>query len=302
MVGFRVEFSTSFRFCIVFILKHVIYLFIQKSKLSGEIDTVEEFLKVSAMDVEQTAVTGTVINRPYGAKDFLFLHFLSPVLMEIGGNSHLVNENSIIIFPPKYPHKFYAPDHEEFIHSWIHFTGDVYKLFAEIGLQFNKIYHINNKNLVVSGLKEINAEMKNRDINYILSIHGIMIHLFSRIARVIRRQFHESVHPCRKNTMELFSQIRTDIFRNPSRSFSLEDAARSANLSISRFCELYKLFFDSSPKKDFIDARISHAKYLITSSNLSISEISDELGYADIYSFIRQFKIKTGYSPGKYRN
>ncbi len=39
----------------------------------------------------------------------------------------------------------------------------------------------------------------------------------------------------------------------------------------------------------------------LVESKLSISQVADEFGYADIYLFSRQFKEETGLSPRNYR-
>ena len=46
---------------------------------------------------------------------------------------------------------------------------------------------------------------------------------------------------------------------------------------------------------------MNQAKHLLESTDLSISSIAMELGYADHYFFARQFKQKVGITPGKFR-
>ena len=54
--------------------------------------------------------------------------------------------------------------------------------------------------------------------------------------------------------------------------------------------------------KDFIlTERIHLAKKLLTSSDNSLTEISEKVGFNDYSYFIRIFKKRTGLSPLKYR-
>ena len=48
--------------------------------------------------------------------------------------------------------------------------------------------------------------------------------------------------------------------------------------------------------------RIGKAKELLTTTNMSISDISRSTGFDVLSSFNRSFKKNTGVSPGEYRN
>lgn len=50
------------------------------------------------------------------------------------------------------------------------------------------------------------------------------------------------------------------------------------------------------------DARVGQARWLLHSSQIDITRIAELLGYSDITSFSRAFKIATGVSPRKWRN
>ena len=47
--------------------------------------------------------------------------------------------------------------------------------------------------------------------------------------------------------------------------------------------------------------RAEAAKQLLASTRLSVSEVSEALGFADIYTFSRFFKNATGASPTSFR-
>lgn len=49
------------------------------------------------------------------------------------------------------------------------------------------------------------------------------------------------------------------------------------------------------------NARVNKAKFLLSSSSLTLEEISAELRYYDVCHFSRQFRRITGSSPGRYR-
>ena len=101
-------------------------------------------------------------------------------------------------------------------------------------------------------------------------------------------------------TFKRFSALRQQFQAHFKGDFSVADMASTVNLSPSRFHSLYKQIFGISPKKDFLNLRIEHAKKLMQNGNYSIREVAELAGYSNQYHFIRQFKEVTGTTPGKF--
>lgn len=79
------------------------------------------------------------------------------------------------------------------------------------------------------------------------------------------------------------------------------ELARKFHLSRNQFTRKFRSFWGISPLEYQIRNRINQAKYLLNSTDLSIRDIAAELGYADHYFFARQFKQRTGITPGQFR-
>ena len=47
--------------------------------------------------------------------------------------------------------------------------------------------------------------------------------------------------------------------------------------------------------------RIEHAKYILTTTDLTLEQIAEICGYSNEVHFYRQFKQITGLTPSKYR-
>ena len=50
-----------------------------------------------------------------------------------------------------------------------------------------------------------------------------------------------------------------------------------------------------------IAARLNRARFLLRETDQKLSRIAESLGYQDVSFFCRQFKNRTGYSPGQFR-
>jgi AraC-like DNA-binding protein len=82
---------------------------------------------------------------------------------------------------------------------------------------------------------------------------------------------------------------------------SLDDMARRAQLSPSRFSAVFKQQFGVPPHQFLLHLRITHAQELLHNSTFTTNEIASYCGFADIHHFSKSFKKITGESPGSYR-
>lgn len=87
----------------------------------------------------------------------------------------------------------------------------------------------------------------------------------------------------------------------PGRSYPLPLLARECACSPGHFTRLFKHATGMPPRAFITHSRIVAARSLLRGSNHKIAHIADELGYADIFHFSRQFKEQTNQSPSEYR-
>jgi AraC-like DNA-binding protein len=91
------------------------------------------------------------------------------------------------------------------------------------------------------------------------------------------------------------------ISTNLDKKITLTKACEHANLSASRFCELYKKETGLCFSKFVIEARTKKASRLLKNKSLSIKQISFECGYRYVSNFNRDFKRIKGKPPSEYR-
>ncbi len=88
---------------------------------------------------------------------------------------------------------------------------------------------------------------------------------------------------------------------NPGTTVSVPDVARRFGCSPRHFSRLFRRALGKSPSLAFQEIRIDHAKALLATCALSVTEIADSLGYGSLFYFSRHFKQATGMSPTCYR-
>lgn len=82
----------------------------------------------------------------------------------------------------------------------------------------------------------------------------------------------------------------------------VDDYAKMCNLSTSYFTHLFTSVTGFSPMEYKQLQRINIAKNLLSTTNLSIKEISTVIGFKDPLYFGRCFKQSTGQTPSSYRS
>ncbi len=93
-----------------------------------------------------------------------------------------------------------------------------------------------------------------------------------------------------------------DMIRNYDKPLAIKKYATECNLSTSRFSHLFKECTGQSPQAYFIGVKIKKACELLENTDLSISEISEQVGISDQNYFSRLFKKYTSKSPSAYKN
>lgn len=100
----------------------------------------------------------------------------------------------------------------------------------------------------------------------------------------------------------VINKILKHLHLNIESEISLEKLAEDLNLSASYISSCFKKQMGISIMKYAKKIRIDRAKVLLTTTDISILDLSVSLGFYDQSHFSKTFKKFTGVSPSKYRN
>lgn len=196
---------------------------------------------------------------------------------------------------------------------WIWFSYDPYKLTAndDIG---NRIATIIEKQVKFSGVFSPNeypelASIINKCIDEIQNSKGLS-HLYAlllvqqlilELSRIecdfktnimMRRRSFDKMLPALAHISENLSN---------SQELTIETLANKCYVSTATLRRYFYEFTDMSPLQFIANARISHAQYLLSNTNKSITEISETVGFESISCFTRAFKRYCDTTPSEYR-
>jgi len=95
--------------------------------------------------------------------------------------------------------------------------------------------------------------------------------------------------------------LKDYLIHNYAIDINLNLIAANMNYSSSYLTKVFQQYYSTTPMKYITNLRISSAKQLLRSSDLSIRQISETVGYNDQGYFSRIFKKHTGLSPFEFR-
>ena len=174
-----------------------------------------------------------------------------------------------------------------------------FELFTEIGLlppSLVRIY-IGDKTDIPSAirsflrrLRTLDTPAENADIEF-------------QIAALIRSTLTYALDNSDDTTRhkQLLQTAREAIRTHAGEDVSVEALLASQGLSYSRLRSLFRQAYGITPGEYRIRVRIERACALLNTTPLAVKEIASQLGYADAFSFSKQFKQRTGQSPLNFR-
>lgn len=91
------------------------------------------------------------------------------------------------------------------------------------------------------------------------------------------------------------------IHENINRPLSLEELAAITGLNPVYFSALFTKLMGTTPIRYINNRKIEKAQIELLSTNKTLEQISDALGFSDVFYFSRMFRKNTGTTPGRYR-
>ncbi len=97
------------------------------------------------------------------------------------------------------------------------------------------------------------------------------------------------------------AEIKKYIQSNYLKQIKITDIADKLNINRSHLYRIFKKEMGIGVEDYIISIRITHAKFLLTDTLLSVAQISSLVGYKNYTTFFKMFKRETGITPLEYR-
>ena len=233
------------------------------------------------------------IYRPIGREDWLLFYVAKEEETFFLNDTVIAKAGSFIIFAPKEKqhHMYQGNKTAEFY--YVHFRCDT----LPISLETSRVYSLMPQQHYCSLFEEIIDEPLQKKAHY----EALCISRLLYIMALIQRDTAEndnSAHS-RWKTVEFAIQHMNKYCDS---SLKLENYADMCRMSKYHFLRVFKQVTGSTPLDYRNRIRIEHAKELLENGYLTVSEISESLGYNSPAYFCDAFKKMIGCSPIEYRN
>ncbi len=181
------------------------------------------------------------------------------------------------------------------------------KEYGYFSYAVNEALHLSDKEeaMMISAMKNIEAEYRSLLDNYSQDVMISQIELLLSYAnRFYGRQFITRKH-AGNDLLERFESILSEYFENKiphqNKLPTVQYLSLQLNVSSHYLSDMLRMITGQSTQQHIREAVIKKAKEILTTTNLSVSEIAYSLGFEYPQSFNKLFKNKTLVSPLVFR-
>jgi AraC-like DNA-binding protein len=219
-------------------------------------------------------------------------------IMETRDGSYPIREGSVILLKPNLWHRYRPLPEKGWKEHYVGFAGDAAEKMirsSEI-LNDSPVIRIGFNENIIHNFQEIFNQVKTEKPGYHQVCAGLVMYMLGQIISLKKNEnFRHS--PVEKAIQKACLIIRD----NPARNLNIEELARDLNTNYSLFRSAFKKYTGLSPMQYHTSLRMKQAIHLLTNTNLSLKEISFNLGFCSAFYFSKLFKEKTGRTPSEYR-
>ncbi|MDD4371787.1 MAG: AraC family transcriptional regulator [Anaerostipes sp.] len=210
--------------------------------------------------------------------------------------SYIGKKNDIILLNCANPHSYFVDPTCEFY--YFHFTGGQAYEITDALLQKHEspIFTLPNAKEL---FKKIKTPITNLSYEQVVSdaeLSCMTYHILCSL-QASGNVFTTNAY----DSNDVVCQTILYIQEHLDASISLENLASNANLSVYYFSHIFKEETGISPIEFVAIRKINYAKSILKTTENSISQITDMLGYSSDSSFINAFKKRVGISPARFR-
>ncbi len=256
------------------------------------------------MDIQIMGAYRRMYEQPDAVMDFVafhayvLVHFPNPMRITINGVEQITERDAWVFYTPDCRQQF-SLYKGEFINDYI--WAKIYntKILENLNFPFNEVFYLDSSdepleciNYITWMLTDVlNDHSDGLEEQYKKCLDCLNDHIIQMSPKFKR----DSI------SRRMFAELRESMRESPT-DWTVDKLAKSVYLTRSHFSVQYANMFGISPGEDLRKFVMEKAEQLLLETNLTVTEIAEQLGYSNAENFIRSFKKYSGMTPNKFRN
>ena len=246
-------------------------------------------IRILSIDIDKSEGSDTIIDKSKGVKNYTLYIFKSNALAKTSVGLTDVHAGDILFLGPDFPH-YIRSKQGEWAYDAISFKGsDATRLVSQVGIELNSLNTPLQTYFADALLEKISKERV---------VASCLDELLTKVVRFSKQDFVLSM----PDHSQKLRDLRTEVHENFSKPWTIGQMASMMGLSASRFASLYKQEFTTSPTEDLIRTRITQAKKMLSTTKVSVKQVSQACGFESVHYFHRAFKRRNNITPKHYQN
>jgi AraC family transcriptional regulator, arabinose operon regulatory protein len=213
----------------------------------------------------------------------------------IGEAIHAVSPGQVLVIPPDTPHSYGAEQDDPWTLWWLHVAGHDLAEFLRIAhMTAEQPVRTPADTFRIVALVEDVVDSIGRDSSTasLLAASGAAWHLMALLA---------SNRTTRGTRADVIEDAKEYLRNHLEKRVTVDAMASMASMSSSHFAALFRRNVGMPVLQYQTQLRMARARELLDTTDIAVSAVAAQAGYADAFYFSRQFKSIHGTTPLSYR-
>ena len=220
------------------------------------------------------------------------------MIFRINEIEYNVHEGAVAFIDYGIPHEYLCGDDGDVLYHWLHFKGNMaHSFLQDFSLNKSCIFQFDTDNYICTNFKNITYELCAQRDMYLKRCRILLTEILLQLSKNIRN--HGTAQSKSFNKIETIQSIMRT---NNCLDMSVDDFAKICHLSKSRFIKTFQQATGYTPIEYRNITVINKSKWHLRNTTMTVTEISNSLGFMNPSYFSTLFKKHTGYTPREYRN
>ena len=248
---------------------------------------------------------GFLIDQPFGIRgqNFLFLHFRSPVVVQIRDQESTCAAGTCLLLSPGTPHRFSSTASAGLKLDGLYIAPPLLDRVAALKLPTDTVLNPTRTDFITVMVNQIRQEAATRSEFY----DEVIGHAQALLLSLVARYYFVAQRPlvateADREAIARLRELARRIDEEASRAWTVAEMATLLGMSPSRFSALFTLHLGTSPRDYLIDARLRLAIILLTNTTERVAQVAYQCGFESPYYFSRIFHKRIGCPPSDYND